>query len=58
MYLSTIFSNHTFDCTISYDLDHSFVNIDHPIIDGFEGFYVFMYVVGNSSGGMIVHSNE
>ena len=31
----------------SYELDHSFKTLDHPIVDGFEGSYEATDFVGN-----------
>ena len=58
VYLTLIVFNIKFQYTLSYDLDHSSIEIYHPIVDGFEGSYEVMYADGNAIGGMILNSNE
>ena len=58
MYLSVIVFNIIFHLTLSSNCYRSCINLNHPIIDGFERYYEVEDVVGHESGGMIAHSNE
>ena len=58
MYLTIIVLNIPFNYTLSYLLYHSQINLNYPIIDGFERSYELIGIVGNASGGMISHFNK
>ena len=45
VYLTLIISNLTFNHTLSYDLDHSYITLNHPIVHGFECFYEVMDIL-------------